>query len=212
MVQVCPWCPALGCKLFCMAFSDPCGRLLCPLLFLKKQGSVWSWQCMSLGFALARGCSLWKMERIFLDVNGLSGPSTVSCEGVSVFLRDLPLDLETGLVDFFPVLVCPPSMVEELFLCWSMTVLWSFLICSLPSLFEVALSPIEAKIWWLGAVGFLPDTRVSPKLMFCLLSIPIEVDLFPIEVGRWLGDPFKTLMCAFRFLSCVLVVGVLFVP
>lgn len=95
------------------------------------------------------------------------------------------LELETWLIEFFSVLESPSSEVEEFFLCWSMTIMCGLLGYSLLSLYEVALSLIEVEIWWLGVVGFLLSMRETLRPRFYLLSIPIKVYLFPIEVGRW---------------------------
>ncbi|GLJ47695.1 hypothetical protein SUGI_1007240 [Cryptomeria japonica] len=72
-----------------------------------------------------------------------------------------------------------------------MTVMCGLLGFSPPNLSKVALSPIEVKIWWLGAIGFLLDVREFLGQMIHLLSCPIEVDLFPIEVGRSYEKAFR---------------------
>ncbi|GLJ45708.1 hypothetical protein SUGI_0962010 [Cryptomeria japonica] len=68
-----------------------------------------------------------------------------------------------------------------------MTRIHGLLNLSYPCLSEVTLSPMEVEIWWMGLVWFL----LAPMdfgLSFNLLYFSTEVDIFPIEVGRWLEE------------------------
>lgn len=73
---------------------------------------------------------------------------------------------------------------------YTMRGIYGLLNLSYPCMSEVTLSPMEVEIWWMGLVWFLLGV-VDLGLSFRLLSCSIEVDIFPIEVGRGLEEAIR---------------------